>query len=260
MITNQVQEHLVSISTDSVRLEGSLVIPANAQGIVLFAHESGSSYHSPRNRYVAWMLQQEGFATLLLDLLTAHEEKIDLRSRQLRFDIPRLATRLVGATDWLSNNPATKFLRIGYFGASTGSAAALMAATQRPELVSAIVSRGGRPDLAGSSLTLVQAPTLLIVGGHDFPVITMNEDAMALLNQSAETLLEIVSGATHLFEEPGKLEQVAILAGQWFKRHLIPGNDRWRSPGSAGRPVLDHRPGAIADRIFLDRIMGQGLL
>jgi dienelactone hydrolase len=222
--THTIQEHLVSVSADSVKLEGNLVIPAGAQGIVLFAHGSGSSRHSPRNRYVASVLQQEGLATLLLDLLTAQEEKIDLRTRQLRFDIGLLATRLVGATDWLSHTPTTQHLNIGYFGASTGSAAALIAATKRPDAVKAIVSRGGRPDLAGSALTCVQAPTLLIVGGHDFPVITMNEDALALLDQAAAKQLEIIPGATHLFEEAGTLDQVAVLASQWFNRYLVPVN------------------------------------
>jgi putative phosphoribosyl transferase len=214
------QEHLVSVSADSVKLEGNLVIPAGAQGVVLFAHGSGSSRHSPRNRYVASVLQQEGLATMLLDLLTAEEEEIDLRTRHLRFDIGLLAARLVGATDWLLHTPATQPLGIGYFGASTGSAVALIAATKRPDVVQAIVSRGGRPDLAGSALTRVQAPTLLIVGGHDFPVITMNEDALALLHQATAKQLEIVPRATHLFEQPGTLEQVAVLASQWFKRYL----------------------------------------
>jgi dienelactone hydrolase len=218
--TENIPEHFVSVSADSVKLEGNLVIPAGAQGIVLFAHGSGSSRHSPRNRYVASVLQQAGLATLLLDLLTAEEEEIDLRTRQLRFDIGLLATRLVGATDWLGHTPATQALKIGYFGASTGSAAALIAATQRPEVVSAIVSRGGRPDLAGAVLPQVKAPTLLIVGGHDFPVITMNEDALAQLHHAAAKRLEIVPRATHLFEESGTLEQVAMLASQWFQRYL----------------------------------------
>ncbi|GAB4346653.1 MAG: dienelactone hydrolase family protein [Leptolyngbyaceae cyanobacterium] len=222
--TENIPEHFVSVSADSVQLEGNLVIPAGAQGVVLFAHGSGSSRHSPRNRYVASVLQQAGLATLLLDLLTAEEEAIDLRTRQLRFDIGLLAARLVGATDWLCHTPATRSFRIGYFGASTGSAAALIAATQRPEVVSAIVSRGGRPDLAGAVLPQVKAPTLLIVGGHDFPVITMNEDALAQLHHAAAKRLEIVPRATHLFEEPGTLEQVAMLASQWFQRYLIPHN------------------------------------
>lgn len=219
--TYPIQEHLVSVAAGSAFLEGNLAIPTNAQGIILFAHGSGSSRHSPRNRYVASVLQQARLATLLLDLLTAKEERIDLRTRQLRFDIGLLADRLVGATDWLSRTPETQSLNIGYFGASTGSAAALIAATKRPEVVRAIVSRGGRPDLAGSALSYVQAPTLLIVGGRDIPVISMNEDALDLMEQTAEKQLEIVPGATHLFEEVGTLEQVAVLASQWFQRYLV---------------------------------------
>lgn len=219
--TYPIQERLVSVTTDSALLEGNLAIPADAEGIVLFAHGSGSSRHSPRNRYVASVLQQAGLATLLLDLLTAKEERVDLRTRQLRFDIGLLADRLVGATDWLSRTAETQALSIGYFGASTGSAAALIAATKRPDVVKAIVSRGGRPDLAGSALLQVQAPTLLIVGGRDIPVISMNEDAFDLMEQTTEKHLEIVPGATHLFEEAGTLEQVAVLASQWFQRYLI---------------------------------------
>lgn len=220
-----VEEQFVLIPTDSTQLEGNLVIPVGAKGIVMFAHGSGSSRHSTRNRYVASVLQQEGLATLLLDLLTVEEEEIDLRTRQFRFNIGLLATRLVGATDWLLHTQMTQPLTLGYFGASTGSAAALIAATHRPGVVKAIVSRGGRPDLAGAALSQVKAPTLLIVGGHDFPVIGINEDALTLLHQVAEKQLEIVPGATHLFEEPGTLEQVAVLAGQWFKRYL---NERHR--------------------------------
>lgn len=216
------QEHLVSVSTDSVNLEGDLMIPEAAQGIVLFAHGSGSSRHSPRNRYVAQVLQQEGLATLLLDLLTTEEDAIDMRTRQLRFDIELLAARLVGATDWLQQKPATQPLSIGYFGASTGSAAALIAATQRPHWVNAIVSRGGRPDLAGFALNRVQSPTLLIIGGNDMPVIEMNKTALARLLQAPVKQLEIIPNATHLFEEAGTLERVAVLASQWFKRYLIP--------------------------------------
>jgi putative phosphoribosyl transferase len=215
-----IQEHLVLVSTDTVNLEGNLAIPPGAQGIVLFAHGSGSSRHSPRNRYVASVLQQEGLATLLLDLLTPQEDVIDAQTRRIRFDLDLLADRLVGATDWLCRTPETKLLKIGYFGASTGSAAALIAATQRPNRVSAIVSRGGRPDLAEFALTQVKAPTLLIVGGHDFPVIRMNENALAQLDSALEKRLEIIPKATHLFEESGALEKVAALAGQWFKHFL----------------------------------------
>lgn len=211
-------EQLVSVTAGPVSLSGNLVMPAAAQGIVLFAHGSGSSRHSPRNRYVAQVLNAAGFATLLMDLLTPEEEIIDQRTRHLRFDIGLLAERLVGATDWLQQNPKTQSLNIGYFGASTGSAAALIAATERPDVISAVVSRGGRPDLAGTALVRIQAPTLLIVGGHDPLVIDLNRDAFQAI--SAEKRLEIVPGATHLFEEPGTLEAVSQLAGEWFERYL----------------------------------------
>ena len=212
------QEQLVSVIIGDVTLEGNLVIPHGAIGIVLFAHGSGSSRYSTRNRYVAEVLQQAGLATLLLDLLTMEEEEIDLRTRHLRFDIGLLASRLVGATDWLLQNPDTQQLKIGYFGASTGAGAALVAAAKRGEVVKAIVSRGGRPDLAGSALPQVKAPTLLIVGGDDLPVIAINEDAMAQLHSIKR--LEIVPGATHLFAEPGKLTAVANLAKEWFTHYL----------------------------------------
>ena len=211
-------EQLVQVPVGAVTLDGNLGVPAGARGIVLFAHGSGSSRHSPRNRYVAGVLREAGLATLLMDLLTADEEAIDLQTQRLRFDISLLADRLVGATDWLAQNPETRDLTIGYFGASTGAAAALVAAAQRPDAVGAIVSRGGRPDLAGAALARVRAPTLLIVGGNDIPVIGMNQEAMAQLH--AETKLEIVPGATHLFEEPGALEEVARLARAWFERYL----------------------------------------
>lgn len=211
-------EHVVHVSTGPVTLEGSLSIPSGAQGVVLFAHGSGSSRQSPRNRYVAQALREGGLATLLFDLLTVDEEAVDMATAQFRFDISLLAERLVGATDWVTRNPATQHLKIGYFGASTGAAAALVAAAERPSVVAAIVSRGGRPDLAGYVLPRVQAPTLLIVGGHDEPVIEMNQQALAQLR--VEKRLDIVPGATHLFEEPGTLEQVARLARQWFTRYL----------------------------------------
>lgn len=212
------EEHTVRVPAGQAVLEGSLVIPHDADGIVLFAHGSGSSRHSPRNRYVAAILQESGLATLLLDLLTPEEEAVDLRTRHLRFDIELLAQRLVRTTDWLARERSTRSLPIGYFGASTGGGAALVAAAQRPDVVRAVVSRGGRPDLAGDALPQVQAPTLLIVGGDDVPVIEMNEDAMARMR--AEVRLAIVAGATHLFEEPGKLEEVARLARDWFVQHL----------------------------------------
>jgi putative phosphoribosyl transferase len=212
------QEREVRVSAGPVTLEGSLGIPNSAGGVVLFAHGSGSGRHSPRNRYVARVLREANLATLLIDLLTEDEEEVDLRTTRLRFDIELLARRLVGATDWLVQNPDTEQLRIGYFGASTGAGAALVAAAERPDEVGAIVSRGGRPDLAGDALPLVKAPTLLIVGGNDEPVIGMNEEALARMR--AVKRLKIVSGASHLFEEPGALEEVAQLAAGWFAHHL----------------------------------------
>lgn len=213
---NHHAEQPVQISPSGVI--GDLVIPANARGIVVFAHGSGSSRLSPRNKFVAGVLQRANLATLLLDLLTAEEEQIDLRTRHLRFDINLLATRLVEASRWLTDNSSTRDLATGYFGASTGAAAALIAAAQLPETVRAVVSRGGRPDLAGAALPEVVAPTLLIVGGEDVPVIELNEKALREL--SCEKKLEIVPGATHLFEEPGTLEHVANLATNWFEYHL----------------------------------------
>lgn len=213
---SDLKEILVKISIGQVVLEGNLVVPEGARGIVVFAHGSGSSRHSPRNRYVAQVLNNAGLATLLFDLLTTDEEIIDERTMHLRFDIGFLAQRLVEVTKWLEQNPAAKSLNIGYFGASTGAAAALVAASQHP--VGAIVSRGGRPDLAGSSLPHVKAPTLLIVGGNDFPVIEMNKEAMEQLTSEKE--LAIVPRATHLFEEPGTLEEVARLAADWFIRYI----------------------------------------
>jgi dienelactone hydrolase len=214
------EEHDASIAipADGAKLQGELNIPAGARGLVLFAHGSGSSRHSPRNRYVASALREGGLATLLMDLLTLEEEDIDLQTRQLRFDIELLAERLVAAADWLGAQPETGGLKLGYFGASTGAGAALVAAARRPDEIGAVVSRGGRPDLARSSLAAVRAPTLLIVGGDDLPVIEMNREALDALR--VEKQLEIVPGATHLFEEPGTLEQVARLARAWFARHL----------------------------------------
>lgn len=214
------KEHEVQVLAGPVTLEGSLGIPEAAKGIVLFAHGSGSSRHSPRNQYVAKVLRRAGLATLLIDLLTAEEETIDFQTAHLRFDIGLLAKRLVGITDWLIKNPDTRNLNIGYFGASTGAGAALVAAAERSKIIGAVVSRGGRPDLAGSwALQKVQAPTLLIVGGNDYPVIEMNQEALNHLR--AEKKLVIVRGATHLFEEPGKLEEVAQLASDWFVRYLL---------------------------------------
>lgn len=212
------EENLVSVSVDSVSLEGNLDIPPGARGLILFAHGSGSSRHSSRNKYVAEVLKKGGLATLLFDLLTREEEIIDIQTAELRFNIELLASRLVGGTDWVLKNPSTANLRIGYFGASTGAAAALIAATMRPDAVYAIVSRGGRPDLASEALSRVKAPTLLIVGGYDDVVIKLNEEALGKI--SAEKELKIVPGATHLFEEPGALEEVARLARDWFIKGL----------------------------------------
>ena len=204
-------------------LDGTLRIPANAQGVVLFAHGSGSSRHSPRNRFVASVLQQAGLATLLLDLLSPDEESVDVRTAELRFSIGLLAERLLQATDWLVRQPQLEKLQFGYFGASTGAAAALVAAADAPRHAAAVVSRGGRPDLAGPALVRVQAPTLLIVGGGDDVVIELNREALEQLR--CEKRLEIIPGATHLFEEPGALEQVAGLAREWFQLHLLPRRD-----------------------------------
>ena len=217
--THDVEIQPVQVETAGVVLEGDLGVPPGARGVVLFAHGSGSSRHSSRNRAVAAALREGGLATLLIDLLTAEEEAVDLRTRHLRFDIAMLADRLVGATDWLINvQPATRGLRVGYFGASTGGGAALVAAAARPDAVGAVVSRGGRPDLAGPALSQVVAPTLLIVGGADDLVLELNRQAMARMR--APVQLEVIPGATHLFEEPGALEQVARLARAWFQRYL----------------------------------------
>lgn len=213
------EETAVVIPAGKERLDGDLAVPPQAQGIVLFAHGSGSSRRSPRNRYVAELLRKAGQATLLFDLLTTEEEQEDIFTARLRFDIDLLSRRLVQATDWVTAQPQTGALAVGYFGASTGAAAALVAAGLRPDKVKAVVSRGGRPDLAGGALRLVRAPTLLIVGGDDDIVIGMNREAAAQL--TAPYALEIVPGATHLFEEPGKLDEVAGLAAHWFGTYLV---------------------------------------
>lgn len=215
------ETHAISIPSNGVSLQGDLVVPAGARGVIIFAHGSGSSRLSPRNRMVAQRLQDGGFGTLLFDLLTAREEAVDTVTRRLRFDIDFLASRLAAATEWLVAQSATRTLRLGYFGASTGAAAALVAAARWPGLVSAIVSRGGRPDLAGSFLRQVTPPTLLIVGGADTTVIQLNQMALAQLSCDVKELV-IVPGATHLFEEPGTLEHVAELASRWFARYLQP--------------------------------------
>jgi putative phosphoribosyl transferase len=213
-------------------LGGALTIPPAARGIVLFAHGSGSSRHSPRNRFVAGVLQQAGLATLLMDLLTRQEEAVDQLSREYRFDIGRLARRLAGAIDWLAAHPGTRQLPAGLFGASTGAAAALIAAAERPTQVRAVVSRGGRPDLAGDALPRVTAPTLLIVGADDTPVIPLNTQALDRMQGLRE--MALVEGATHLFEEPGTLEEASHLARDWFLRYL-PGSVGG-SPGALERP------------------------
>lgn len=209
----------VQIKAARANICGSLAIPENARGAVIFAHGSGSSRHSPRNVAVAQSLQRLGMATLLVDLLTPEEERIDVATACHRFDIELLTGRLLAATDWVDTNLAGDDVRIGYFGASTGAAAALKAAARRPD-VAAVVSRGGRPDLAGAELVRVKAATLLIVGGRDSPVIDLNRAAYEELRNASERELKIVPGATHLFEEPGALAEVARLAGQWFVRHL----------------------------------------
>jgi len=208
----------VNVNTGDAMLAGTLTLPAEACGVVVFAHGSGSSRFSPRNRLVADILNQAGLATLLFDLLTRKESEIDEMTAELRFDIELLSQRLTGAVDWLVRHQPLAALRVGLFGASTGAAAALCTAAARPEQVAAVVSRGGRPDLADAALPQVRAPTLLIVGGEDGPVIGMNRAAAARL--TSEHCLEIVPGATHLFEEPGMLDVVARLARQWFVRHL----------------------------------------
>jgi putative phosphoribosyl transferase len=222
-VTRAADERPVRITIGHATIDGDLTVPPGARGIVIFAHGTGSGRYSPRNRFVAGVLNQAGLATLLIDLLTPEEERIDLRTAHLRFDIGLLAARLLGATDWVrSSDDAADLHRmhIGYFGASTGAGAALLAAAQRPDVVEAIVSRGGRPDLAGDELLRVRAPTLLIVGGNDLPVLALNQEALQRL--PAEKKLVVIPGATHLFEEPGALEEVARLAAEWFQRYLAP--------------------------------------
>ena len=207
----------VQIRSGDMQLEGDLSIPDGAQGVVLFAHGSGSSRHSPRNQFVARTIREAGVGTLLFDLLTKEEEAVDMHTAHLRFDIGLLATRLIDATYWIKGE--LDYLNVGYFGSSTGGGAALVAAAQLADKVGAVVSRGGRPDLAGDALPQVQSATLLVVGGLDYPVIEMNRAALARLRCEKE--MKIVPGATHLFEERGTLEQVADLAADWFQRHLV---------------------------------------
>jgi len=211
-------EHPIIVTTNSVNLDGILHVPKNAKGLVLFVHGSGSSHLSKRNQFVARELNANHFATLLFDLLTPAEEEVDNRTLEYRFDIDFLAERLLGAMHWVSQLPITKDLSIGLFGASTGGGASLVADSKEPDKIKAIVSRGGRPDLALDALSFVKAPVLLIVGGNDVPVIEMNQEAMKWLKTTKE--LKIVPGATHLFEEPGALNEVARLAIEWFTEYL----------------------------------------
>lgn len=209
---------LVHVSFDSAVIEGNLSVPKGAKGVVLFAHGAGSSRHSPRNNFVADDLREGGLATLLIDLLTPEEKDIDRRTRRIRFDIDRLAERVVGATDWLQEQSETEGLEVGLFGSSTGAAGALIAAAERPDVVEAVVSRGGRVDMAEPVLGEVKASTLCIVGGRDLQVLRLNRQALEQLR--AEKRLEVIPGAGHLFEEPGALDEVARLAREWFQRHL----------------------------------------
>jgi dienelactone hydrolase len=210
----------VVIPAGGVKLTGDLAVPEAAAGIVLFAHGSGSSRHSPRNRFVADALHESAFGTLLIDLLTAEEEETERFSRHLRFDIELLSDRLGDVMDWLVKEQETRKLDLGLFGASTGAAAALIAAARKPEAAAAVVSRGGRPDLAGTFLRGVEAPTLLIVGGEDEQVLDLNKKALRLMDRARAKRLEVVPGATHLFEEAGTLEQVAKLAADWFRTYV----------------------------------------
>jgi dienelactone hydrolase len=216
--THAPRERAVRVPINGVVLDADLCTPDQARGVVIFAHGSGSNRASPRNRLVADALQREGFATLLPDLLTPGEERRDLRTGHLRFDIDLLAARLGAITDWAIHEPTLWSLPVGYFGASTGAAAAIVAAARRPGVVRAIVSRGGRPDLAGDVLGRVRCPTLLIVGGDDLPILEMNDDALRKLG--GHRVLQVIPHATHLFEEPGALERVARLARDWFDQHL----------------------------------------
>jgi dienelactone hydrolase len=234
----QAIEHLpVTVRVDSVLLDGYLSLPTAATGVVVFAHGSGSSRHSPRNRYVADVLNEAALGTLLIDLLTADEQEVDLQTSQLRFDIPFLANRLVVITHWLREQPQLSGLKLGYFGASTGAGAALVAAAKLPRIVRAVVSRGGRPDLAGHALELVEAPTLAIVGGNDPVVLELNRQALARMH--CVKALEVIAGASHLFEERGALEDVAKLARAWFAEEfneelsnprVAAGHAKWQTP------------------------------
>lgn len=216
------ENRYVRILSTGVHLEGIVSVPEDPKGLVVFVHGSGSSRHSPRNQYVAQTLQEGGLATLLFDLLTTSEEAIDLQTRHLRFDIDLLARRTAGALEWLADQPYDHVSRTGLFGSSTGAAAALIAAAEHPHRVHAVVSRGGRPDLAGPALARAQAPTLLIVGGNDEAVIHLNEEALSQMPPGENKKMMIVPGASHLFQEPGTLEHAARLARDWFLAHLSP--------------------------------------
>jgi dienelactone hydrolase len=220
MNRTETENRYVQILSTGVRLEGILSSPADAKGLVLFVHGSGSNRNSPRNQYVAQTLQEAGLATLLFDLLTPEEEQVDLRTQHLRFDVHLLARRTAGVLEWTNLQPYTREFKIGLFGSSAGAAAALMAAVELPDMVEAVVSRGGRPDLANEVLSKVRAPTLLIVGSLDELVIELNEKALKQMTTGSEKKLAIVPGASHLFEEPGALEDAARLASEWFQTHL----------------------------------------
>ena len=221
-LRSDVENFPVTVSAGSVDLAADVSLPHAARGLVVFAHGSGSSRHSPRNRFVAEVINQGGVGTMLIDLLTAEEEVVDSQTAGLRFDIPLLGERLGAITDWVGQQRRFAHLSLGYFGASTGAAAALLAAAERPTVVRAVVSRGGRPDLAGPALPQVLAPTLFIVGGEDGVVLDLNREAMAQLPRHTKKKLEVIPGATHLFEEPGTLDQVAMLATAWFREYLCP--------------------------------------
>ena len=216
------QEVATLIRLGKIELAADVSLPDRATGLVLFAHGSGSSRHSPRNRHVADVLNRGAIGTVLTDLLTEEEEALDIQTAELRFDISLLGRRLVGITDWIGRQPGLNNLGLGYFGASTGAAAALVAAAECPKIVQAVVSRGGRPDLAGAALKAVLAPTLFIVGGDDTVVLDLNQEAMAQLPRQTEHKLEIIPGASHLFEEPGALDRAAALARNWFRERLGP--------------------------------------
>lgn len=224
------QEEKVVIDVgDGLRLGGTLAVPLGAPGVVLFAHGSGSSQFSPRNRAVARALRAAGMGTLLMDLLSIEEEEAERFTRHLRFDLPLLARRLSAATEWMSEDPRTAGRPIGYFGSSTGAGAALIAAAMWPDRVGAVVSRGGRPDLAGAALRHVRTPTLLLVGSRDEVVLDLNREALGQLPERTKKRLEVIPGATHLFEEPGALERVSELAARWFGEHLAPMSEAWQS-------------------------------